>query len=656
MIGQHDLGIFFCVYFKMSTRPVRTRKPPNRLTTGVVETRARKKVKKSGASKIIKKKKMVEKTIIKDKKTLISYIDTKIGNTGGKNKLAWMTLRHIYDDYTDTGIKSKFKNLSNSDIDRSLQIQHDIIIKPGTTLSDNIPSTLNIKMNDEKMINLLVMVWLDMTHDETVPLNTSFQDFLKSDYVKFLIKNTIKFTKNTGTIDKMINYQILKIENGKLYRFNTSQKSVSDSALKNNIHNIWNDGKGMHFFSSTTKIKSKIKQPTRPIYMSLDSEDSNLVELIKSSKIGNSYYIKPLINVGNLLDPGRGGGSTGQRGGTMDRLTRQLFKTHPYTHYKFDVNTYTFNFGKYMTISIYINDTEFNISVNNVPLKMGTTSKKAKDGGIIEKISKFMGDFAQILTVSHQYKNGLRVVSGTIDGVFVGITAFLQKELLGLNPRVIIDNSTYGKNGLIIHGFDELLIKNNNTKQSPSVVNYIKKLDANARINENTRATTQMVIAKNGPSSSVKPPSRNNTAGMKRLRSGSYSSQISDKRTKVSPSNTSYGIKGKRTPPVRKAAPSRNNTAGMKRPRSTTSSVGYPSGRPAKQIKVSASNQSSAFKKKMSPNSVTQKRTPESVTRTASAKSESVVRTASAKPESVMRTASARPNTSNSARSNQTRG
>jgi len=628
----------------MSTRPVRTKRPPNRLTS-VVESGARKKVKKTVASKKGEKtgaSKKGENTIIKDKKTLISYIDKKIGNTSGKNKLAWMTLRHIYDDYTDPGIKNKFSNLSNSNIDSSLQMQHDIIFKPGSTLSDKLlPSTMNIHMNDEKMINLLVMIWLDMTHDETIPLNTSFQDFLKSEYVTFLIKNTINFTKNTNTIDKMIHYKILKIENEKLYRFSTTQKAVSDSRLKNNIHNIWNDGKGMHFFPSGTKIRSKIKQPKRPIYMSLDSEDSNLVELIKSSKIGNSYYIKPLINVGNLLDPGRGGASTGKRGGTMDRLTRQLFKTHPYTHYKFDVNTYTFNFGKYMTIRIYINGTEFNISVNNVPLKMGTTSKKAKDGSLIEKISKFMGDFAQILTVSHQYENGLRVVSGTIDGVFVGITAFLQKELLGLNPRVIIDNSTYGKNGLTIHGFDELLIKNNKTKQTPSVVKYIKELNANARINENTRATTQMGIAKGGPGSSVRQPSRNNTAGMKRPRSSvGYLSGRPAKQTKVSAS--------KRTPPppVRNSAQSRNNTAGMNTLRSNVKSSSTSS-----QRKVSLVNASSGIKGKG-----TQKRTPESVMRTASAKTESVMRTASAKTESVMRTASARSNTSNSARSTQTQG
>ena len=637
MIGHCDLGTFFCLYYKMSSRPVRARKQPNRLTTVAVKTTTRKKAKKSGAiankSKTIKKRKVVEKTVIKDKKTLISYIDNKIGNTSGKSKLVWITLRHIYSDYTDTSIKSEFKNLSNSDIDRYIKIQHDIISKPGSTLSDRLPpSTLNIEMNDDKIINFLVMIWLDMTHDETVPLDTSFEDFLKSEYVIFLLKKPVKFTKITNTIDKMIKYEILKVENGKLYRYSKTQKSISDSTLKNNIHNIWNNGEGMYFLSSTGKIKSKVKQPIKPIYMSLDSEDTNLVEIIKSSKIGNSYYIKPLINVSNLLDPGRGGGSTGQRGGTMDRLTRQLFKSDkPYTHYKFDVNTYTFNFGNYMTISIYINNTEFNISVNNVPLKMGTTTQKAKGGSVIEKISKFMGDFAQILTVSHQYKQGLRAVSGTIDGVFVGMTAFLQKELLGLKPRIMIDNSTYGKNGVIIHGFDDLLIKNDTTKQNSSVVNYIKKLNINARINENTRATTQMIIAKNGPSSSVK------------------------KRTPQAKPPT----------PVRKAAPSRNNTAEMnrpqrqtllKRPRSNIKSSSTSPQVSVKRIKIPMSNVSSGIKAKRSPNSVTQKRSPESVTRTASAKPESVVRTKSAKPESVMRTVSARPNTSNSARSTQTQG
>ena len=610
-------------------RPVRTRKPPNRLTTQVPKATKKTRVAKGGVQK---KAKAIKKSIIKDKKTLISYIENKIGKASGKSKLAWITLNHIYSDYTDTQITAKFKKYSNADIDRYLNIQHDIINKPGSTLSNTLPSTVDIQMDDTKLINFLVMIWLDMAHDGTFSKKETFGNFLKSEYVKFLIKTPINSIKTTKTIEKLIDNNILIDKDGNLYRHKDADRNI-----KNNIHNIWGDGSGMYFLHSTSKIRSKIKKPKLPIYMSLDSEDSNLTELIKSSKIGNSYYIKPLINVANLLDPGRGGSSTGQRGGTMDRLTRQLFRNEPYIHYKFDVNTYAFNFGKHMSVNIYIDDTKFNISVNGVPLKMGTTTNQAKKGDTIQKISKFMGDFAQILVVAHQYKRGLRSVSGTLDGVFVGITAFVQKELLGMKPRIMFDNSTYGTNGIIIHGFDDLLIKNNTKTQSPSVVKYIKNMNANVGINQNTRATTQMFLSKpNTGSKSISKgnaPSRNNTAGMNRV-------------------------------PTLRAAPSRNNTAEMKRPnsnvpqrkrpRSTTGSVGSR----VKQIKISASNRSSAAKTNRSPNSVTQSRSGtgkvESITRTKSP--ESVARTKSAKFESVTRTTSARPATSNSARSTQTRG
>lgn len=615
----------------MSGRPTITTRAPNRLTTQVPKTTKKTRVAKGGVQKKVK----IEKSIIKDKKTLISYIEKKIGKASGKNRLAWITLNHIYSDYTDTQITTKFKKYSNADIDRYLNIQHDIINKLGSTLSNTLPSTLDIQMDDTKLINFLVMIWLDMAHDGTFSKKETFGNFLKSDYVKFLIKTPINGIKTTKTIEKLIDNHILINKDGNLYRHADADKNI-----KNNIHNIWGDGSGMYFLHSTSKIRSKIKKPKLPIYMSLDSEDSNLTELIKSSKIGNSYYIKPLINVANLLDPGRGGSSTGQRGGTMDRLTRQLFRNEPYIHYKFDVNTYAFNFGKHMSVNIYIDDTKFNISVNGVPLKMGTTTNEAKKGDTIQKISKFMGDFAQILVVAHQYKRGLRSVSGTLDGVFVGITAFVQKELLGMKPRIMFDNSTYGKNGIIIHGFDDLLIKNNTKTQSPSVVKYIKNMNANVGINQNTRATTQMLLSKpNTRSKSVSKgnaPSRNNTAGMNRA-------------------------------PTLRAAPSRNNTAEMKRPNSnvsqrkrlrpTTGSAGSSSERRVRQ-RVSPGNQSSAAKTNGSPNSITQSRSGtgkvESITRTKSP--ESVARTKSAKFESVTRTTSARPATSNSARSNQTRG
>ena len=658
-------------------RSTRTRAQPktNKNTQVVVNNNKPKATKKTRVAKggVKKKAKAIKKSIIKDKKTLISYIENKIGETSGKSKLSWIMLNHVYSDYTDVGIKSKFKSASNADIERYLNIQHDIINKPGSTLSDKLPSTVDIKMDDTKLINLLILIWLDMTHDETIPIMTSFQDFLESDYVKFLIKTPVKYSENTDTINKMINYNLIKIENGKLYRY-SSTKEVVDAKLKNNIHNIWNNGEGMHFFPSSVKIRSKIKRPDLPIYMSLDSEDSNLTELIKSSKIGNYYYIKPLINVANLLDPGRGGSSTSQKGGTMDRLTRQLFKNEPYIHYKFDVNTYKFNFGKYMTIEIHIDGTKFNVSVNGEPLNMGTTTKQAKKNNtptpkrVIYKISKFMGDFAQILVVAHQYNHGLRSVSGTFDGVFVGITAFIQKELFNLKPRIMFDNSIYGeRNGIIVHGFDDLLIKNNK-QQSPRVTKYIKDMNANAALNNKSRATTHMINGRPniGANKSVPKPlntqNQKPTGSVKQRTPQNKPQGAKRKRTPNVNVNVPVAKKMKKTTPARKAAPSRNNTAGMNRapargpapsrnntagmnrpnsnvsqrnrPRSTTGSVGSR----VKQIKKSASNRSSAAKTNGSPNSVTQSRS------------------SNGNVESVMRTVSARPATSNSARSNQTRG
>lgn len=587
--------------------------------------------------KVVKTKQPIKKEIIRDKKTLISYINNNIQKTKGKDRLVWITLKHIYSDYTDVGIKTRFKQFGNADIYSYLNMQHETIKKPGSTLSDNLPATVNIEMNDEKLINFLVMIWLDMTHDEIVKLNTSFQEFLNSEYVTFLITTPVKFVQ-TQTINKLIEYGILKIDNDELYRINTSDKSVSDSALKNNIHNIWGNGKGKFELRTPSKIKSMILNPMRPIYMSLDSEDSNLNELIKYSKIGSNYYIKPLINVANLLDPGRGGGRTGQRGGTMNRITRQVFRNEPYTHYKFDVNTYKFVFGKYMTIDIMLtNAMEYNVSVNGVFLNMGTTTAKAKIGGIIEKISKFMGDFAQIITIAHQYKRGLRVVSGTLDGVFVGITAFIHKELFGLKPRIMFDNSTYGiQNAIVMHGFDDIFVTNGG-EQPSHIKENIRLMNAVVSGKNNSRATTQILSPKGNIQSTKKstppmttrkrpnPPSRNNTAEMSR-----GVSAVSQRQARV------------------------------KRVRSSTNVGSSQSQRSTKQMKLSVSNMSSGTNSKRSPNSVTQTRSSkgkvESITRTVSAKPESVMRTASAKPESIMRTVSARQNTSNSAKSNQTRG
>ena len=119
---------------------------------------------------------------------------------------------------------------------------------------------------------------------------------------------------------------------------------------------------------------------------------------------------------------------------------------------------------------------------------------------------------------------------------------------------------------------------------------------------------------------------------------------------------------------VSRGAPSRNNTAEMppqrrhavKRVRSTTDNSSSNSQISVEGKNLIVSNASSGITKRRRHNSVTQNRSGnekvESITRTKSP--ESITRTASAKTESITRTVSARQRlaTSNSARSNQTRG
>ena len=179
-----------------------------------------------------------------------------------------------------------------------------------------------------------------------------------------------------------------------------------------------------------------------------------------------------------------------------------------------------------------------------------------------------------------------------------------------------------------------------------------------------------------GPTSSVRQPTpRIQSRSVQRLQAMAIRQRTPQnkpqgakrKRTPNVNVNVPVAKKMKKTTPALRAAPSRNNTAEMKRPNSnvsqrkrlrpTTGSAGSSSERRVKQIKISASNRSSASKTNGSPNSITQSRSGtgkvESITRTKSP--ESVARTKSAKFESVTRTTSARPATSNSARSNQTR-
>jgi len=234
--------------------------------------------------------------------------------------------------------------------------------------------------------------------------------------------------------------------------------------------------------------------------------------------VGNyrQYYAKRIFTVPNLMDPGVGF--------VFDNVSSKLFRTNkdPYTSYKFNYQKFTFNFGKYFTVTIGPNDrgTAFECLLNGKKITIGTTkSTAAKSTKGIDKLAKTFGDFLQILINSALYKGGKNVVSATSDGNFVGMLGFVQRELFNISPRIIVDRtSTLGSfnksiDGIFIFGLDDQLNRTSSDKVS------------------NSRATTkvdgkEVVSNTNSRQRNVTPSSKNNSQQRKTTDSNSNAMSV----------------------------------------------------------------------------------------------------------------------------------
>ena len=99
---------------------------------------------------------------------------------------------------------------------------------------------------------------------------------------------------------------------------------------------------------------------------------------------------------------------------------------------------------------------KFNLTLNGTSIPYGITAGEAKKSvNTTEKLSKFLGDFMQILTVLSEPVNR-RMVLGTIDGVLCGMYCFLAKHLKK-QPRLFIDMSFRQRNQIMMYGVSDLI-------------------------------------------------------------------------------------------------------------------------------------------------------------------------------------------------------
>ena len=130
------------------------------------------------------------------------------------------------------------------------------------------------------------------------------------------------------------------------------------------------------------------------------------------------------------------------------------------------------------------------MTVNGNLIKVGSTAKSvgASNASNEVRISKFLGDFMQILTVCSEPQSGKVTALATVDGVASGIYTFISKRLMKQEPRLFIDMYIEQGNYIDVYGFSHLL--NIRRKAKQSVINTYKSINKKGNNNMKNNASS----------------------------------------------------------------------------------------------------------------------------------------------------------------------
>jgi len=427
----------------------------------------------------------------------LARLRNKEAPSNGLNRYGYTFLASLYRNHPTTQLKKYAFNWTNDEQIDFMKKQHRTLVKNTSRL--NAPSeTVNIPMDDEKMHDLLVMLWMDMSHDKL--FKGTFNDFLNSSIRNEITK--IKITpQNTGLVTKLSQYDMLKTSKGDIVL-----KSATEQKQKKYMHKIWGDPSyPPKIIKKTASILSIVRNTRKPIYVSYDAENADYItELLSKSRMNDgTYYLKRVFTVANLMDPGRGAsadvGGFGRAGGSVNKLINRLFdEQNTSTPFKFNYQMFKFNFGKYFTIEIVPDGSKFNAKLNGKMMNMQVKRVEAINGNPVNKLSKTFGDFIQVITVAHLRKSGINVVSSTQDGGFVGMTGYVHSTLFGIEPALISDSTTVigtgnsNETGIKFYGLQDYLRYNTEPTRS-GVTTQVKK-NNNANNSANNNASSNKAI------------------------------------------------------------------------------------------------------------------------------------------------------------------
>ena len=507
----------------MSSRPSRVRKEPDTfLPTNFRGNETRKKAKtpaKTPAKK--RKRQVVVKTpgTSKQKGGPDEIIFNVLNRVGNKNKSK--TFNMLYSIYKDTDspkLKKTLSSLKNTTPEQFIIEQYKILNKNVRRNGDK--NTLNLlNLSDIDKLDFCLLIWLDMRHDAKTTTSdsmkdVSFENFLYSEDspLKMIIKNPPAFQR-TDLMKNMIDLKIISED------LKSPGSSNWERRIKDNLPKLF----GIKEPNIISSQKVYGFDAENPINISIDSEGSKsaISMLIANNKtqVNNRsirYPLRSIITIANRVDPG----NTMPTGGVQQEWT----KLFPNALNKSGNPDALDSSGNLKSTQIYnVSDCEFNIgdtkleltsgtkgtfnmTVNGKSIKVGSTAASVRPVNKFNllpenrgrfpaqniykiqklqknelRVSKFLGDFMQILTVCSEPQSGKVTAFGTLDGVASGMYTFISKRLMKREPRLFIDMYIDKGNVINVYGFSHYLNTRRNANQS--VIHTYNGINGNMRNN-----------------------------------------------------------------------------------------------------------------------------------------------------------------------------
>lgn len=476
----------------MSGRPRRNTKPIQRLQNQQAAnvTTKRKRSKPVTVTRNINNVNLQPKRKLKSNAAQARVLTILDSIAEGKNEKIYNMLYSIYRDASSTLFaRANVFDLDDTKLVEVLEAQYDVMSKNIRSRTGGDPNTLSLKLDGENKLDFCLLVWLDMSHDGTI--NTNFQDFINSDIVRILVGTPPQYINDTKLMKRMKALNIIidpKIKRVKLNKPVNGRKTKNivvpglwtgsdfERIVKDNLPFLFDiqaplktiAGKGGLSNLATNKEK-------QPIYVAIDSESEykSLSQLVDNSKYlfnGRNgkiqrYFLKPIITLSNRVDPGRlmpTKGVTEEFAKLMQNVNT-LKSTQLY-----NVTNCNFKLGSTLLTLRSLGKGRFDLRIGRVSIPYGITAGEAKRTvNTNEKLSKFLGDFMQVLTIASKPVSQ-RMVLGTLDGIMCGMCCFISKNLMNEEPRLFIDMSFKQQNQILMYGVSDLLKASGPVQQTRS--------------------------------------------------------------------------------------------------------------------------------------------------------------------------------------------